>query len=728
MQSIFRGLPSAPSQQRGMATILIIMLMGLALTVTASGVMYSVRTSQEQQVTVHAATHSQAGVWTAAEAVGLYLKELDKTVLMAFNPEKPLKFKINANDVVAKIFPLDVDTAPHHLRTEINYTDTAAKASSTLEVVYNITLPIKEPGVPGGPSEPPKLPKPNTFYINKNLDLGGNAKIIVDENTILNVSGVLNFNKSKIEKIDTIRATSDITIDTKITVKELYSNGIITISGDGAEVGNANAVGLITISGAKAEVGSANANGLITISGAGSKVGSANANDLITISGAGSKVGSANANGLMTISSAKAEVGSANANDLITISGAGSKVGSANARGAMDITGADVEVQTANAGGNMSITGARDEVQSANAVGNVAIEEVTATVKKAQSMNTVTCPSTSWDKFDSIIAGKTLARCTSKDQKTARVDSTVSISPPAPIIIPLVPKLDLTPPKVDAYLLKDQANYVFTHEEGQARVKVKNINGIEDGKYYLYKIKVKGKTSVYICRTINCPTAEQRKMCINDCNIEYNNSLWTLSGNKEESVFAPGILWFEGDLELGSGNHNNSIIASGSISVGNKTNVSAINYNGYETTCTNQIFYPTNLCDIDKKTLTKNSTANIALLAGGYKGDVFSGGTITLQGGMDKSILNGSVIAGDTLVINGSPTIRGYITTAGQGTGAVQKWTGSFTIDVTNLPESYMSEDDNLPPSNGSDDGGGGSNGNGNGGTSKAEILWSRYL
>jgi ABC-type lipoprotein release transport system permease subunit len=50
MQSIFRGLPSAPSQQRGMATILIIMLMGLALTVTALGVMYSVRTSQEQQV------------------------------------------------------------------------------------------------------------------------------------------------------------------------------------------------------------------------------------------------------------------------------------------------------------------------------------------------------------------------------------------------------------------------------------------------------------------------------------------------------------------------------------------------------------------------------------------------------------------------------------------------------------------------------------------------------
>lgn len=127
MQSIFRGLPSAPSQQRGMATILIIMLMGLALTVTALGVMYSVRTSQEQQVTVHAATHSQAGVWTAAEAVGLYLKELDKTALMAFNPEKPLKFKINDNNVVAKIFPLDVDTAPHHLRAEISYTDTAAK-------------------------------------------------------------------------------------------------------------------------------------------------------------------------------------------------------------------------------------------------------------------------------------------------------------------------------------------------------------------------------------------------------------------------------------------------------------------------------------------------------------------------------------------------------------------------------------------------------------------------
>jgi hypothetical protein len=349
------------------------MLMGMALTVTVMGVMYSVRTSQKQQVTVHAATHSQAGVWAAAQAVRLYLEELDTPELETLDTANPLTFTINDNVVTATFTSNDMakssslerhedeSSLPYHLRSIISYTDAAAKSSSTLEVVYVIP--------PAGSTDNGTSPSTQTheIYINKGLNLSGEAKLRVDKNTILNVSGVLNFGQSKIKEINTIRAISNITIDQKSKIKELHSNGIITISGDGAEVGSANAVGAMTISGDKVKVGNANAVGAMVISGDKIIIGSASAGGAMAISGADAQIDSANAAGAMPISGVQAIVGRANAGGAMAISGAGTHIDSADAGGAMAISGAQSIIGSANAVGAMAISGAGTQIDSADA-------------------------------------------------------------------------------------------------------------------------------------------------------------------------------------------------------------------------------------------------------------------------------------------------------------------------------------------------------------------------
>lgn len=691
MQSIFRDLPSAPSQQRGMATILIIMLMGLALTVTALGVMYSVRTSQEQQVTVHAATHSQAGVWTAAEAVGLYLKELDKTALMAFNPEKPLEFKINANNVVAKIFPLDVDTAPHHLRAEISYTDTAAKATSTLEVVYNITF------APTKNEKPPtQTLGNNVLSFATNMNMSGNVTVLGGDAAIFNVDGNVNLDRASITGIKTINASGNITIGSDVKVDNLYANGDITLTGS-ASLLTASSLKDITIN-SGASQGILNANGNITITNG--SVTTANALGFIKTSSGGT-------HGTFT-------------------------------------SGKTIEISN----GSLS---------SANAVGNIDINN-SPQLTTARSEGTITCPppkgkgkDEGWDKFTSIRARIATKNCP-QNNKVISPDTTVSVV----TMTPLNP-LTLTRPIVDAYQLKDAANYVFSHSNENIQIKVKNINGITDGNYRIGRIKEKWNDKWgYLCSELDsgsfCKTEctpivdgscqgiginKLRKICQGqgdgaEC-ITYDkkNKTWKMEGGGV--VAAPGILWFEGNLDLNNGLFQNTILATGSIKTGGSIKVSAVNYNGYKETCQNSFFqniYPTNLCGATS--LINNATGNIALLAGSYKEgapkikDNFSGGIINLN----SPDISGSVIAGDTLLTSGDSTIRGYVTAAGQGSSVVSAFTGSATIDLRNLPSGYNPGE--IPDIGTTPDGGGsgdGSGGDGDGdGISKATILWSRYL
>ena len=80
---------TSPGQQRGIATILVVVLVGLALTATSLGIMHSVRSTQEKHVAVHAATHAQLGVWTGVEAFRRYIGSISAADLQALRRSSP---------------------------------------------------------------------------------------------------------------------------------------------------------------------------------------------------------------------------------------------------------------------------------------------------------------------------------------------------------------------------------------------------------------------------------------------------------------------------------------------------------------------------------------------------------------------------------------------------------------------------------------------------------------
>ena len=733
-------VPKLPLRQRGMATILIIVLTGMALTVTALGVMYSVRTSQEHQVTVHAATHSQSGVWAAAKALGLYLERLDEIALIAFNQDNPLEFYINNNPVVAKVFPL-TNAPQRHIRAEISYTDIAAKSTSILEVVYNIPLN----GGSKGDELDQKLDA--TLYF-KDLDLSGSIDVKGGDTAIFNVEGDAKLDSASIIGIKTINAGGDITLGSGIKVDNLYANGNITLTG------SAN---VLTASSLKN----------ITIKSSGTKgVLSANENIIIT----NGSVSAANALGFIEASSGGGNHGTFTAGKTITIKGGGENIVEASAKGNMLLDGgsADIvntesdisgkqKITTINANGSVIAS----EPSQVNAIGNVTINgwgNPSITSKGSVIINTgdlknIRASGNLTFKGWGSAAGKIGGALSKEEEGNNNVKVTVTpglnvdVQPVKVLLMEKLSKLSFASPKIDAQSLKESANYIFQAEGRKMKVSVRNINSIPNGDYYIGKYSAQSNDRVdYLCKEVNnsgvctAPSSytETQTICQgysnqNPC-FSFSDGAWGVTGKN----LAPGIMWFEGNLALTNGGFYNTFIASGNIKTSGGHATTAINYAGYETVCLNRYpknknarfgtLYPKNLCGSTE--LINSSIGNIALLAGGYVGTTFEGGAISV--GASSEIL-GSVIAGDYLNTSGSTTIRGYVLAAGQGSGTTSPLSGSTTIDLRNLPPSYApSEIPNMGEVNGNGNGGedgGEDEGEDEGGAfKKVEILWSRYL
>ena len=65
------------NKQQGLATVLIVLLVGVSMTAMAMGLARSVKSTQHKQTAVHAATHAQSAAWSAVHIFKEYLKTLD---------------------------------------------------------------------------------------------------------------------------------------------------------------------------------------------------------------------------------------------------------------------------------------------------------------------------------------------------------------------------------------------------------------------------------------------------------------------------------------------------------------------------------------------------------------------------------------------------------------------------------------------------------------------------
>lgn len=134
-------------KQRGIATVLIILLVGVALSASTLGVIYTVRSTQDKQVTAHATTNAQAAAWALAEAARLYL-ETDSGIATVNSVKdtgtaKPLTIdlsslshlegsSITVNSAYSKDSKL-------YANITVNAFDSVSQATSQLNLVFEVT-------------------------------------------------------------------------------------------------------------------------------------------------------------------------------------------------------------------------------------------------------------------------------------------------------------------------------------------------------------------------------------------------------------------------------------------------------------------------------------------------------------------------------------------------------------------------------------------------------------
>ncbi|MCR6685677.1 hypothetical protein [Pseudoxanthomonas sp.] len=79
MSGIMRKHGNPGARQRGVATLLILLLVGLAVVVTALAVAYSLRSNQQRQLATHSVTTAQASAWRGVEFVRDVLEGMVQT-------------------------------------------------------------------------------------------------------------------------------------------------------------------------------------------------------------------------------------------------------------------------------------------------------------------------------------------------------------------------------------------------------------------------------------------------------------------------------------------------------------------------------------------------------------------------------------------------------------------------------------------------------------------------
>ena len=294
--------------------------------------------------------------------------------------------------------------------------------------------------------------------------------------------------------------------------------------------------------------------------------------------------------------------------------------------------------------------------------------------------------------------------------------------------------------------LQGYANYLFTREGTDTKVLVKNVNGVDDGNYFLgdYPTLSRGYKD-FLCKAVDANNictdpaspSEARTICYghttsNDClNYDDTTKTWLFNGKS----FAPGVMWFEGNLELGNGTYYNTFLATGNLHTADALTSQAPNFAGFASTCqlnypTNKNttgdfigMYPVNLCDITGGKMIYNAIGNLALAAGGTAPEAtkYSGGNVDLG---DSNSIGGTVLAGEHLTTNGSTTVRGYVSAtsqSGKGVAAGKNAIGGSTsILLDNLPAGYRPEQ--FPPMDVPDDT------TNNGGKGLSKLVWARHI
>lgn len=726
------------SKQRGLATILLVLLVGLALTVTALGVAHGVRGAQDKTLTMHAATRAQMRSWSGVELLRQYLRSEN----MASPPWSALPWAVPISGVDASTLSAQLvavtgpDSAGSYVVTA-DITGAGAGATTTVRAIYNVTRPAVSSG---NGNRGPAVDVADFYY---DLDMSGGITIKGDNNANFNAMGNVKLDNASITGINAIHATGNAVIGSGIKVNQIYVNGNVTLTGSSA-IQSVSALGNV-VDNSSGTQGVINSNGNVTIGNG--AVNSVNAMGAITASSGGSH-GTLNTNATLSVSNGV--VNTANAIGNVTLSGGTIKT--TNTMGSVNWSSTGTGAIAINANGSVSYAAAGGAIS--------ALGDVSLTGGGAASVRTMGNTYVRGYGGIGLLQGKgnlqvdqyaavtgTIGGALTKLQQwntNVLVSLLAGFLPPNVTTVALTPIAALQPyalsrPVVDAFALKSAANYVFEYQPaGYTRVSVHDVAGIVSGSYALAS---DGARKDFLCpiasfnagsRTCSLSGSTQKTICQgystqNAC-FTYASAgagKWTIAGIS----LAPGAYWFDGDLEVSTGIYFNTFIATGHIATSGQHVTKSPNNAGYGPTCANApsdgvaqtAFFaglvPTNFCNGATAALTQDSLGNIAFLSGAFRDGVFSGGNIML-GASTKTY--GTIVAGNLFNSGGSTTVYGYVAAAGQAalSGNNNALGGSTTLDLTALPSTYTPDvlpcTGNCAPATAT--------------SGDATVMWTRYL
>lgn len=715
-------------RQRGVATLLILLLIGLAMTVTVLAAVHAQRGNQQRELGIHADAAARAAAWRGVETLRQAVQAAGTAKLRSWSglsddaswsatcaTNEAGTVNLAAEDL-ASLQVTDAHlTRVCRTETENVYrvtarvtgcagsqcaTDPVSRlATATVEVVYEVKPDSASSGSPSGESG---STAPAVITFNNNLNLSGSITVLKDAGTQyqLNVNGDLTTGGNTITGVDTIRATGSIRISSGSTFGTLESNGDIKFDGSVTATQAVLARGNICIEGGASASGAAvKANGSVL------------------------------ANGGVTLGDVQA-IGQSDRDEETTAECPTVAIDGDGVAYAVDLQG-NASARTVKADGSVRInSGSISTNDGLRASGHLL--------------------DTNCGGSESGIVGKSAegpSNCPAGWSGVAvQSGLQVAISPVSPVV------LDTS--SFNAYTVESQAHYAFKIDaNGFIVVTVRAIEGIPDGTYFLGDYE--GAHKDYLCAALESGSTPGSRKCaglVEDslgtlCKgySDWNNCIawdsgaqrWSLNGTS----LAPGIAWFEGNLEVGNGTYYNTFIATGDLSTGGSTVVYAMNYAGYDGNrmtssgikayaptgiCVNSYFpgrYPSDYCNLltaRYEPPQDSVIGNYALLAGSYDASGhYVGGDIVLG---SSNQIYGSVMSGNLYASGGSTTIHGTITALSQG-DASHAAGGSTTIDLRSLPEGYTPTvdpcelDGSCPDTPAPATGG-----------ARASVLWSRYL
>jgi len=241
--------------QRGVSSVLFMLLSGFSLGAMVFGGIYYVRSLQVQSVTVHALTQAQLKAWSGTEAVRQYLFQLGATDAAKLSANQTVSFAgvSGISATVTDVLAADSVNCGGGTRVGFNITGSSGGANALLAATFCAK------GSPGGGGTGARGA---AVSIKGNLDISGDLNVLGDAKTKIVVDGKVT-GAGSLNGISNLYASGDISLGGATSIATLFSEGNIALSGSGS-YSSVQAMGNVALTGG-VSAGSLKSNGTVSL-------------------------------------------------------------------------------------------------------------------------------------------------------------------------------------------------------------------------------------------------------------------------------------------------------------------------------------------------------------------------------------------------------------------------------------------------------------------------------